>query len=104
VRSNTPEIIMSLILKYFDEIYDSRVMYRTTGITLSGLTPGESKQSDLFGGVDRANKFELIHKQIDLLENKYGKRIVHLASTHKALKGDKKGTDVDDLDRDLLFI
>jgi hypothetical protein len=38
------------------------------------------------------------------LENKYGKRIVHLASTHKALKGDKKGTDVDDLDRDLLFI
>lgn len=104
VRSNTPEIIMPLILKYFDELYDSGVIYRTTGITLSGLTPSDSKQSDLFGGFDRANKFELIHKQIDLLENKYGKRIVHLASTHKALSLDKKGTDVDDLDRDLLFI
>jgi len=32
------------------------------------------------------DKLELVHKQIDQIENKYKKRIVYLASTHKALK------------------
>lgn len=104
VRSNTPEIIMSLVNKYFDEIYNSKLVYRTTGITLNGLVPKDSSQSDLFGGTDKANKFESIHKQIDILENKYGKKVVYLASTHKALKNKEKGTNMDDLDRDLLFL
>lgn len=103
-RTNTPEILISLINKYFNEVYRSDVMYRTTGISLNGLTPNTSSQADLFGGTDRANKFEIIHSQIDKLEDKYGRRIAYLASTHNAMTHEEKGTDMDDLDRDLLFL
>ncbi len=104
VRTNTPENLISLINTHFSEIYDGSVMYRTTGVTLSGLTPIISSQIDLFGGVDRAHKFELIHEQIDKLEDKYGKRVAYLASTHNALMQKEKGTDMDDLERNLLFL
>jgi DnaJ-class molecular chaperone len=59
---------------------------------------------DLFGGRELADKFEVIHKKIDQLESKLGKKLVHLASTHKALKRKQSGTDSEDLDRDLLFL
>jgi hypothetical protein len=47
---------------------------------------------------------EIIHKKIDLIEKKFGKRSVYLASTLQAMKGNNEGTDIDDPDRDLLFI
>jgi hypothetical protein len=74
------------------------------GVTLQDLVPSYASQKDLFGGTERAHKFEQIHKQIDSLEEKYGKCVVYLASTHNALKNKGKGTDADDLDRDLLFL
>ena len=61
-------------------------------------------QGDLFGSNNLAKKFEIIHEQIDSLENKFGKHMVYLASTHKAIKRKEKGTDSEDFDRDLLFI
>ena len=78
--------------------------YRTTGIVILGLTPSGATQQDLFGGSEITNKFELIHEKIDRLENKFGKRLVYLASTHKALKRKVKGTDASDIDRNLLFM
>jgi hypothetical protein len=41
---------------------------------------------------------------IDSLEKKFGKGVVHLGSTDKAIKTKTLGTDSDDLDRDLLFL
>jgi hypothetical protein len=84
-------------------------------VTLSGLVSRESIaiQSDLFSGAlktestKKGEKYEFIHKQIDVLEEKFGKRVVYLASTHAARKRDRdevKGTDADDLDRNLLFL
>ena len=43
-------------------------------------------------------------KWANIKEEKFGKRMVYLASTHKAKKRKTKGTDADDLDRDLLFL
>lgn len=102
--TNAPEIIMSLVHKYFRKIYSRGVLYRTTGVTLQDLVPESCTQGDLFGETETAHKFEEIHKQIDSLEDKFGKRVVYLASTHKALKRKVKGTDADDIDRDLLFL
>lgn len=101
---NTPEIIVSLIGRKISEVHRPGILYRTTGVVLQDLTPSSSTQNDLFGNSDKANKFEAIHKQIDSLEKKFGKKVVHLASTQKALKKKGNSTDSDDLDRDLLFL
>jgi DNA polymerase-4/DNA polymerase V len=102
--TNAPEIIISLIEENFNKIHKRGILYRTTGVTLHELISGSVTQLDLFGGTVKANKFEVIHKQIDSLEDKYGKRVVYLASTHNARKQDTEGTSVDDLNRNLLFL
>ena len=102
--TNAPEIILPLIEKKFPEIYRRGVLYRTTGVTLQDLIPNALLQGDLFGGSAKASKFETIHNQLDSLEKKFGKKVVYLASTHKALKRKVKGTEADDLERDLLFL
>ena len=102
--TNAPEILFPLIEEKFKEVYKKGVLYRTTGVTLEELVGENTAQMDLFGGGARAKKFESIHKQIDSLEDKYGKRVVYLASTHEALKHKVKGTDADEVDRNLLFL
>jgi nucleotidyltransferase/DNA polymerase involved in DNA repair len=104
VPSNAPEIILSLINTYFFKVYKKEFIYRTTGVTLWGLGPDSTAQKDLFGGSELAHKFEVVHEAIDDLEDKFGKKLVYLASTHKALKRKTLGTDADDLDRNLLFL
>lgn len=102
--TNAPEIINTLLKSKFREMHTPGVLYRTTGVTLQELVPDSTSQGDLFGNNIQANKFEIIHKQIDSLEERLGKNMVYLASTHKAKKNKRKGTDSDDLDRDLLFL
>jgi DNA polymerase-4/DNA polymerase V len=113
--TNAPEIIIELIEKHFHKIFRKQVLYRTTGVTLGGLVSKESVaiQGDLFGGnlktesIKKGEKYELIHKQIDALEARFGKHVVYLASAHAARKRDRdevKGTDANSPDRDLLFL
>ena len=102
--TNAPEIMISLAHKQFKEMHKPRRLYRTTGVTLQDLVTDSVSQGDLFGGRNLADKFEIIHKRLDYLENKVGKKLVYLASTHNALKRKKIGTDADDLDRNLLFL
>lgn len=102
--TNTPESIYAHIKYNFDKIYHKDFLYRTTGITIFDLVPDSHIQSDLFGFDDKVQKFKKIHSQIDKIQNKYGRRAIYLASAHNSLKIDKKGTEVDDLDIDLLFL
>ena len=113
--TNAPEIITDLAQKHFHKIFRKHVLYRTTGVTLSGLVSKESItiQGDLFGGglktetTKKGEKYEIIHKQIDMLEEKFGKHVVYLASTHAARVRDRdevKGTDANEPDRNLLFL
>ncbi len=104
VPSNSPEISLALAHKLFDEMHTSGVMYRTTGVTLSELVQNFVPQGDLFGGTQKAERLDSIYKQIDSLENKFGKRMVHLGSTQNALNHKEMGTKSDDLDKDLLFL
>ncbi len=113
--TNSPEIITDLIQKYFHKVFHKQVLYRTAGVTLHELVSRESVsiQGDLFGGglksesTKKGEKYEIIHKQIDMLEEKFGKHMVYLGSTHKARMRDRnegKGSEADDLDRNLLFL
>lgn len=102
--TNAPEVLTTLVYKYFRKVYSRLKTYRTTGVTLCDLTPEPARQLDLFGESDTARKFETIHESIDNLEEKFGKKVVYLASTHKAKTRHVKGTDSEDLDRDLLFL
>ncbi|MDO8589843.1 MAG: DNA polymerase IV [bacterium] len=102
--TNAPETLVALVRKHFKEVWREGILFRTTGVVLQELAPRAAMQGDLFGGSDRAGKFEKIHGQIDALEEKFGKSVVYLASTHQSLKRKKVGTDSDDLDRNLLFL
>ncbi len=102
--THAPEIIISMIEKNFSEVHEKNILYRTTGVILRELVSDEVRQTDLFGGNDRANKFEFIHEQIDALEDKFGRRMVYLASTQKAIKRKTIGSDSDDMDKNLLFL
>jgi DNA polymerase IV len=102
--TNAPEILIALARRELEVIHAKGTLYRTAGVGLYGLAPTKVLSNDLFGQVNRAAKFEEIHKVIDKLENKYGRRVVHVASTHKALEHDQGGTDAEDLDRNLLFL
>ena len=102
--TNAPESLIALAGKKFKEIYCPGVLYRTTGVILQELGSDSVAQGDLFGGDIKSHKFEAIHKQIDLLEEKFGKKVVYLASTDKAMKRGIKVSETDDLDRNLLFL
>ncbi len=102
--TSLPEILLPLMQKEFYKMHKVGIPYRATGVTLRELKGSEHVQGDLFGATDRISKFEAIHEQIDNLEEKFGKRVVYLASTHSALRRKTSGTDAEDLDRDLLFL
>jgi DNA polymerase IV len=104
VASNSPEAIVAMAREHISHMWQKGTLYRTAGVTLHELCPSDSVQTDLFGGSDKEKKLEIIHKSIDSLEDKHGKRLIHLGSTHKAITRDTQGTDADDLDRNLLFL
>lgn len=102
--TSSPETILSQIEERFKEMYRNGVLYRATGVTLQELSAEVPQQMDLFGESDRASKFEEIHRHLDTLESKFGKKMVHLGSTQTALNKKGKGTDSEDMDRHLLFL
>lgn len=104
VPTNVPEIIVPLVYEAFAKLHKKGVLYRTTGVVLHNLSVNNGTQQDLFGNRDKAKKFEIIHAQIDALERKLGKNVLHLASTQRAMKQKRTETDYDDVDRDLLFL
>lgn len=104
IPTNAPEVILPYLARELDRIHKKGVLYRATGVVLQGLTSTKVVQQDLFGDGSRTQKFETIHGQIDELEKKFGRHVVHFASTKQALGEKKLGTDSDEVDRNLLFL
>ncbi len=104
VPSHSPEVINSFAYKQFEDMHAAGVLYRTAGVTLADLFLSNSAQKDLFADSHEEEKFDAIHKQIDMLEEKFGKRMVYLASAQQARKHKTLGTDYDGVGRDLLFL
>ena len=103
--TNAPEVLIALIKSRLGEVYKKGVSYRAAGITLQNLARVETLQATLFESApSKSDKFESVHKKIDALEKKLGKRVVHLASTQQALGIKTEGTDDVDAERNLLFM
>ncbi len=101
--TNAPEVLIDLVKQKFGEIYVQGVLYRATGVTLQNLTSGASPQATLFDTTTKSDKFEALHKSLDALEHKIGKRVVHLGSTHSAMKNMTEDIDQESDERHLLF-
>lgn len=70
----------------FSRICSRGVQYRSSGVSLYHLSRSGDTQSDLFmGDVHTDSKRETLFTAIDTLNNRFGKRAVHLASSHEAI-------------------
>jgi DNA polymerase-4/DNA polymerase V len=79
--TNIPEEVLSLVLSKFGELYDEHTLYRAAGVTISDLTSVAARQLDLFDTTLRIERLEKIYKEVDELNVKHGKTLVHLASS-----------------------
>lgn len=78
-----PSAIFDEISKTFDAVYEPGVLYRATGVTLSGLIPEGRSQTSLFGeGVEK--RWDEVFKAVDKIDRRYGQHTVVLGSSLKA--------------------
>lgn len=82
--TNFPNEILKVITSAFNELFDSRQQYRTTGAVLLGLETFDLKQLDLFGAALRLEKMTRLYAAVDELKQKYGKHTVYLGSSFLA--------------------
>lgn len=74
--SNQEIEILPLALRLLEKIYSPAYMWRSVGITLSGLIYGMQEQKDLFAAAPKTD--ERLGKALDELEHKFGKNIIRL--------------------------
>ncbi|MCM1324684.1 MAG: hypothetical protein NC218_11230 [Acetobacter sp.] len=74
--SNQETEIIPPALKLLSNMYSPAVIWRSVGITLSGLMYGAILQNDLFSKPQQSD--ERLGKAMDELEAKFGKNIIHL--------------------------
>lgn len=79
--TNIPEEILSAVMQSFSELRREGVLYRAVGITLFGLVPEHATERDLFDIEGRTKKLEHVYAHIDALRRRYGRSVVHLASS-----------------------
>ncbi len=81
--TNIPCEIIGLINERFKDLFEPHALYRAAGVTLSELCEGSATQLDLFDVTLSIERFERVYEEVDLLNTRFGKPLVHLAgSTH----------------------
>lgn len=73
--------ILSLMKKPFEHMYDPRVTYRASGVTLHALRPQDAVSNDLFGGHKKLDSMGTVMSVADILSKRFGRGIVHMASS-----------------------
>lgn len=79
-----PNEVLTAIEPLFNELFDSRKQYRTTGIVLLKLEKEQTSQLDLFGAHLRIEKMSRLFSGVDKLRQKYGKHTLYLGSSFAA--------------------
>ena len=74
--SNQETEITPPALRLLAQLFTPAVVWRSTGITLTGLVYGEREQLDLFQPAKKSD--DRLGNILDELEKKFGKNIVHL--------------------------
>ncbi len=90
IPTNSTFDIVAEVQKIFDSVFSSDRTYRATGVTLYGLMPDFMGQEDLFGARVKGGSKEKILGTIDKLNKKYGRSLVHLASSSSAIKKEER--------------
>ncbi|OHA16072.1 MAG: hypothetical protein A2825_01965 [Candidatus Taylorbacteria bacterium RIFCSPHIGHO2_01_FULL_43_120] len=81
-----PNAIMKAVENNFNLVYDPRLQYRATGVTLANLAPTSVSQRDFFGQCDNDSGLARLYGTVDQIAKKYGKHSVFLCSSFHALK------------------
>ncbi|HBB37266.1 MAG: polymerase IV protein [Candidatus Moranbacteria bacterium GW2011_GWC1_45_18] len=84
--TSVPNDIVNIARIHFDEMYNSRTLYRATGVTLSKLEEDKNKQLDLFGEAVRSEEMKRLFKGVDEVNDKFGKHTIYLGSSFAANK------------------
>ncbi len=77
--TNSPQEILTRITGTFAGLFDSKKVYRATGVTLFYFQ--ERAPEDLFGTNQQHERLENVYKSIDKLDSRFGKHTVFLASS-----------------------
>jgi len=83
--TNLPQEIMPSIRRHLDYVFRSD-LYRATGVVLMNLKDTSMKERDLFGDFKKTESIQEVYKEIDKLDEKFGKHTVFLGSSAIALK------------------
>ncbi|MBU0750217.1 DNA polymerase IV [Patescibacteria group bacterium] len=84
--SNVPHELIAIAEQYFNQIYRKGTLYRTTGVTLTGLRGTDQAQLTLFEPVEVAAKASALYDHVDQLSARFGTSTIYLASSHTAIQ------------------
>ncbi len=95
--TSIPSEIIKVIDAHFDQVYQSHVLYRATGIALFDLEEDQVKQLDLFNHALKALEMKKLYESIDKINERYGKHSVFLGTSflahdhpqHEQARGDQ---------------
>jgi len=87
-----PENLFSALREGFDYIFNSRELYRQTGVVLAGLVSEKNIQHTLFDDVTKIEKLAKIYSAVDSLSERFGKHTIqHAASLPTKLQAQHEG-------------
>ncbi len=86
--TNNPSDILPLLRTEFLRVYKSNTLYRTTGITLSGLREPASLQQNLFESIHTHEHSKVLMQTLDRLEHKFGEHTVFFGTSARSITAD----------------
>ena len=79
-----PNEIIKAVDEAFRAVFNSKQLYRATGIVVYKLKTNEIKQMDLFGEAATTLKLKRLYEAVDLINDKFGKHKIFLGSSFQA--------------------
>ncbi len=87
-----PAELFEALKEGFNQVYQSAIPYRLTGVVLSGLMPENRVQFTLFDDTARIEKMAKIYHSVDDLSTRFGKHTIqHASSLPAKLQGQHEG-------------
>jgi len=76
-----PANLFSALREGFNYVFNSRELFRQTGVVLAGLVSEDNIQHTLFDDIVKIEKLEKIYSAVDRLSGRFGKHTVHHAAS-----------------------
>lgn len=79
-----PQDMTTIVRQVFNKIYKPHVLYRATGVVLTGLISSSTVQYSLFDSTVKIEKLTRVYEAIDSMAERFGKHTVHLGGSLEA--------------------